>query len=127
MIDVAKYVGIRYRPGGKGPAGCDCWGLVRWFYSDMGYRLPVFGVGEYRTKEGISKIISELLEVEKFISSDTPPYIAVLAKNGVDADHVGIVFQIGRILHANKGTCSQNNILLDWESQIIGRYRWSKQ
>lgn len=41
MIDVSKYVGVRYKHNGRSiQEGLDCWGLVMCIFAELGIALP---------------------------------------------------------------------------------------
>jgi cell wall-associated NlpC family hydrolase len=109
-MNIKKYMGIPYIPGGSTFTGCDCMGLVRLFYfNELGIALQ----GEFNP----SLWADGWLQVEKPVVHDV-----VLMKLFGQPIHCGLVTGHGEMLHTTVGEGSHLGRYdgLRWASRIVG-------
>jgi cell wall-associated NlpC family hydrolase len=127
MID-PKFIGIPYKDKGSSFEGCDCWGLVWLYYTDV-LRLQIPRYGGYASAESseIGDYIAE--RWNQWVSVD-PTCIEsgdVLAlRVGRHAVHCGIHVGHGRMLHVMEGrmSCLERVDLGFWKNAIVRVGRW---
>jgi len=124
LIDVSKYVGIPYRPGGRGPDGVDCYGLIWLFYQqELGIALPRYqGEPDMAEMIEVSRVVHGIEEGSGFWQ-EIPLGDAMLG-DVVDLSvmggfHVGIYVPRRKMLHCMLKTSS---VIED-----LGRSKWSKR
>lgn len=105
----ARYVGMPYEPGARGPEKVDCWGLVRMAYLDyFNIELPLYpGLSmEANPIEAATLINNGLAKGGDWIQVNNPIDGCLVAmSHGTVIHHVGFYadVDIGRILHCNNG------------------------
>lgn len=110
-MDVNRYVGIPYLPGGSSLAGCDCWGLVRLvemecfgtFLPSVVDEIPAEKMPDYRNNRfgffdmgrfvGDGGLVGHLIPTDSPVDGD----LALLHYGNVPC-HVGVVID-GQLLH----------------------------
>lgn len=126
MLDLSDYVGIPYRPEGRGRDGCDCWGLVVLVYRErLGIELPSYtGYGDPLGGHAAS-LIEQGRQQWRPVSTPEP-YDAVLIRVHGRPHHIGLVVRSGWMLHAAPGrdSCMENYLRPYWRARIEGFYRW---
>lgn len=125
-----SYIGIPYAEFGRGPAGCDCWGLACLIYrSELGISLPEYA-GAYRSAD-------EHVEIDALIEggAQSPIWLPVdLARAAFDiaifrrgrlATHVGIVIRPGLMIHMRDEDCAKIESYEQgaWKHRLNGFYR----
>lgn len=130
MIDLAKYVGLPYKPGGRDRDGIDCYGLVWLFYRDeLGIALPRYeGSPDLAEMEEVSRIIHGI-EDNSGYWIQVPREEAVLG-DVVDVSlmggfHVGIFIPKTKMLHAMQKTATaiEDFSRVKWRTRIRGCFR----
>ena len=131
--DYKKYIGIPFKNLGRDFDGCDCWGLVKLFYTnELGIELP-----EYYLDCDDTCGIAETVEREisyKWVKENSPAWGRVVTFKGLLPDtpimitHVGVAINSDFFLHT---TNSGNSCLVRtnrglWASKIEGYYTWKK-
>ena len=91
MIDLSRYVGLPYAPGGRGPEAFDCWGLARLVYADLlGLALPAL--------DGTEPLAPE---VHGWTEAPGPRLLDVAHWPGASGGHCGVYAGGGFVLHAH--------------------------
>ena len=105
-MDMDRYFDIPFKENGRGPDGCDCWGLVSLFYkTEYGIDLQDMS-GQY---SGIrdAETIRALAEQERAswleVNGERRPGDVVEIPLTRNHFHVGIVTPGGHILHIEEG------------------------
>jgi cell wall-associated NlpC family hydrolase len=127
----SNFVGVPWREKGRTRWGCDCWGLVRLVYTGaLGLALPSYDEG-YASVE-------ERGEIDALMSEDASrwPWAMVPAgreaefdvavfRRGAMAAHVGVVAELGRMLHVDREreSCVVSYADAPWSNRLIGIYR----
>jgi cell wall-associated NlpC family hydrolase len=89
-----RYIGTRYRYGGKSPAeGFDCSGFVQFVYGRHGVELPRVSYLQASAGRPAPREITAL----------QPGDLMFFATGGGRVDHVAIYAGYGRIIHATSG------------------------
>lgn len=118
--EAARYLGIPYRYGGKGPKSFDCSGFTAYVFRQVGVELTATSSTQWLQTPGqrISSI-SELQPGDLFFLCD-PRY-----SKGHVTSHVGIYVGDGRFIHANssKGISYSNIYYSDYAPYFIGGIR----
>ena len=112
-MTLARYVGLPFVDGGRGPGAVDCWGLVRWVYlQELGIDLPMHGETRADDLRGVSRAVDAGKAVMRLPSSGRP-------------GHVGVYDGQGRVLHAEKasGTILERVSSAMIAQRIIGYWR----
>ena len=101
---VDALVGIPYRAGEAGPAGCDCWGLVvLWFRCAHVVELPAYRVPRPSTADraAIAAVIAgEIGPPWRPVTGPLRLSDVALLRRGSAECHVGVHVGAGRLLHA---------------------------
>ena len=101
-----KYIGLPYEEGGRGPKVFDCWGLVRWAYSqEHGIELPELPGIASASLHRIHSEIDNHLHPE-WVPVDKPRDGCIVGLSRHDAlHHVGIWVEAdeGKIVHSYSG------------------------
>lgn len=90
------FIGLPYKPYGRGPDAYDCWGLVRdaYFHLYHRYLLPSFTTIDPMDKVGLSKAVDEVYLGGRFHIVDQPePGAIVTAWSGGLCVHVGLMVE----------------------------------
>jgi cell wall-associated NlpC family hydrolase len=125
------YVGIPYRPLGRGRDGCDCWGLLAMVWREQfGRDLPDYP-GE-RWNEGVSA--QKVADGAQTYAAQFAPVLAgqealgdgILLRMRGHPLHVGLVLAPGWMLHTHEtaDSCIENYERFVWKQRVIGIYRY---
>ena len=87
----SRYLGTRYKGGGKGPGGFDCSGFTSYVFRNFGYEL--FPASRMQCKQGVAVDFSELEVGDLMFFSGR--------RGGATVGHVGMVVDVDR----ENGTC----------------------
>lgn len=128
MIDVSDYIGLPFESGGRGPAGWDCYGLLRLVYAErLGIELPTHcGYADVMTPDSAAAIQRGLAD---WAPVDAPePWDAVLFNVDGVANHIGLVIQPGLMLHTapGKDAAIESYQRPYWAARIEGFYTWQR-
>lgn len=84
-IDVNKFIGIPFVPGGRGEQGTDCVGIVKLVYEEYGIPFELKDTTEYEKWNDVEKQIFEYMKIN-FIKResirDLKPFDIILVKYG---------------------------------------------
>jgi cell wall-associated NlpC family hydrolase len=98
---ISSYLGLPFKPGGRGPDFYDCWGVLRLVYTrEFGIDLPEF---PYLTPNNFQ----EQIAAEDWLPAPVP-FDGAAVRMGTTPehmDHVGI-FVSGNVLHSFNGRAS---------------------
>lgn len=136
---LAKWIGLPFELGGRGPDAFDCWGLARAVLAtEFGLHVPSYDRGYPEdacdcatlaalVREGMpgwrAVVEGNAAELRGERSGDL-----ILMRHGRHACHVGMVVARGTMLHIEDGT----NSSLDrydgprWRRRLVGIYRNAK-
>ena len=125
-----KYIGIPFEPGGREPAGCDCYGLVCFVYrEEFGATLPSY-TGAY-TPETPAATVEALVKNEADaawaqVNDPAPGDVVLVRRLGRDS-HVGLYVGDHKLLHCDRGTGAVIEDLRTgkWEAKIAAYYRFA--
>ena len=125
-----RYVGIPFVDRGHCASGCDCWGLVRYIYSnEVGIELPDFDISAF----DVDRVVDQMERSKKEwddVTKSPEPYDVVAMHLGTRyfgmVNHVGVYMGDGKFIHTMEKTGSMVNRLSDavWTPRILGIYRW---
>lgn len=106
----AKYIGVPFADGGRGPDSYDCWGLVRASYCDvLGVTLPSYGEISSRDLVRIARSIRDAT-AESWAVFDTPEPMDVClmrsGRGGRSAVHVGVMVDRRRVMHVEEASAT---------------------
>lgn len=101
----AKYVGIPYEAGARGPVNYDCWGIIQLIYQqEKGIVLPeLAGLSAEKLAEIHNAIV---VESQSWIDVAVPTEGCVVCMStGSIMHHVGVFIESngGRVLHSKPG------------------------
>ena len=99
-IEVERFLGLRYQPGGRERPAVDCWGLVRLVYLEAyGLELPLYELEGRISRAFVREHQAWRLVPERAaIAGDV-----VLAQRVGRPLHAGVLLPGGRILHCDQG------------------------
>ncbi len=105
----ARYVGLPFEDGGRGPESFDCWGLVRQVYAfELGIDLPSYGEISARDLGRIARAMGQGQAEDCWRGIGTPAAFDVVlmrAAGGARAVvHVGLAVDARRLLHIEAAT-----------------------
>lgn len=113
FIEASRWVGVRYRYGGKSRAGVDCSGLTSCIYRNVyGIQLRPNALQQYKmnVRERIRKSRLQQGDLVFFAPSGSARRI----------NHVGIYLKNGKFIHAS----SSQGVCVDWLNDSYWRKRW---
>ena len=122
------YIGIPYSDLGRGPDGCDCWGLVHLVYrQECGVNLPSYQNAYCSAEERgeVARLIHEA-ETSSVWRQVTDPEVfdVVTFRRGRLTSHIGIILRPDWMLHMSEaGARVENYRLPSWKQRLIGIYR----
>lgn len=107
----AKYVGLPFQDGGRGPAAYDCWGLLRAVYADcLGVDLPCYGEISAHDLARIARTMGDGQAAECWHPVAVPlafDGVLMRAAGGTRAVvHVGVAVDSRRLLHVEAATAA---------------------
>lgn len=123
---VRDLLGTPFVNGGRDKSGFDCWGLVKFVYSNLyGLIVPDYKI-DCRNASLINTNIQEetSLKWEK-LEPPEPPCIVIMRFNSPISNHIGVYIGEGHFLH----TASKIGVNVDsihqsyWKRHIDGFYR----
>ena len=124
------YIGIPFRDRGRGPDGCDCWGLVRLVYrEELAIALPSYDEHYVSAteREEIAAVVAGEAASPRWASVAPPAAFDVLffRRGRLDA-HAGLHLAPGLMLHMAEGDCAKIERYDGprWRSRLTGAYRW---
>jgi cell wall-associated NlpC family hydrolase len=128
MADLASYIGIPYRIGGRGPDAVDCAGLVMKFYREiLGIELPSIFYGDEISREEMASIAEDGMASGQWAEIARPEYGDVLVfRMFGQPTHVGIYIGGDEFLHSVEGKDSCIERLSSWYARLVGVLRWKQ-
>ncbi len=124
-MNVAKYIGMPFKPLGRDAKGCDCWGLTRLIYKEeFGIELPSLQYAEKFDPVELHDIMldesSHWIPIEKGL--EKPGDVLVLRSINT---HVGVVVDRQWMIHIQSTTCACLDKFkrVAWKKRIMGIYR----
>jgi cell wall-associated NlpC family hydrolase len=127
---IAQYVGIPYRPGGRGRDGADCWGLVAMVMREQfSIALPDYPGAAWMPAGDARAIGAEAAayaaRFRRLAAGEERPGDAVLIRMRGAPLHVGLVVGDGWMLHAHEeaDACLESYSSPAWAHRILGFYR----
>ena len=117
---ITDYIGIPYLDKGQTKAGCDCWGLVQLYFSEVHHKILPDFVGLYQ--KDLTKELPHLLEEisEKDIKKDD---IVLLRAVGRGL-HCGIYLGNKKMLHSHNNDSHIVSLAIDmWKDRILTYFR----
>ena len=119
------YTGIPYLVRGDTFDGCDCWGLVRIVYRDLGIELPSYA--DYAGE--IGGLVDGLVADDIWHEVDEPaPLDVVLLRADWTDYHIGLIIGPGMMLHTVdlKNSCIENYNRPYWRPRLRGFFRYAR-
>lgn len=119
------YINIPFEEKGRGPDGCDCWGLVQLIYKrELNIDLP--GYEEIYETTNDHEILAKTIKHERNLHWQMPKKgkefdVIILKMKGIPF-HVGIVTKPGHMIHCsqNIGTAHESYKNMRWKNKVIG-------
>jgi len=93
LVTADRYLGTRYRYGGKTPAGFDCSGFVQYVFARNGVDLPRTSRQQATAGHALAARVDSL----------KPGDLMLFSSKGVRIDHVAIYVGNNRMLHSSAG------------------------
>ena len=122
-----SYIGIPYMFQRASFNGCDCWGLVRLFFSrELEISLPDFGISENTPNQIEEKVLCELNNFDEVPLDRARPYDLLLFNVAGQPIHIGMALDNRFMLHSLQGhnSCVENFRKNKWSIRTVGAYRW---
>jgi len=116
--EMQKYLGVRYKRGGKSPKGFDCSGFVKQIYSEVfGVDLP-HQSSEQNRFSLLTKVPSDELKTGDLVFFSG-------GRNRRGINHVGIYLSDGRFIHSarTKGVAISNMGDPYWKARLVSTKR----
>lgn len=108
----AKYLGVKYRLGGKTPSAFDCQGFTKYVFKKHGVHLPIGARNQSRVGKKVSRNNLRAGDLVFFSTKATMKYKASSIKR---IGHVGIYAGKGKILHTyGKGGVKISSLNSKW-------------
>ena len=128
MTNLARFVGIPYKTGARGPDAVDCAGLVMMFYEEaLGIVLPPMLYGAEITRDEIAALTDETLQSASWQHVEAAEFGDLLVFRMLGRPtHVGVYVGNGDFLHSIKGKDSCIERLSEWQSRLAGVLRWKR-
>lgn len=127
----ARYVGLPYATGGRGPAEVDCWGLFALVWAEQFKRPMPDYLGALWTAgsdpEAVAKSAKEYASLFKRIApGDEREGDGILFRMRGHPLHLAMVVAPGLMLHVEDGleSCIEPYRTFQWERRIIDFYRY---
>ncbi len=105
----ARYIGVPFEDGGRGPASFDCWGLVRAVYAEiLRVDLPSYGEISARDLARVARAMRDEEDESWVQVSDPREFDVVKMRSGRGGAvvHVGVMVDSSRLLHVEAATAS---------------------
>lgn len=125
----ARYIGLPFQDGGRGPHAFDCWGLVRDVYArELGVALPSYGEISARDLVAVAHAMHGGREDAWREVSSPAPFDVVGMRAGIGGRrlvHVGVMVDGQRLLHVEAATAAAvvPTRHLTVAGRIIGHWR----
>lgn len=126
------YIGLKWKPNGRGDEGLDCWGLVAKVFKEQAkIELPDWSIEEPYTNNGAKRALTRTLDEcllnhrAEFVRKPQDFDICMLVRRRL-AFHVGVVVN-GGVLHISRHSCGATWERLEQFEQYGGEarfYRW---
>ncbi len=129
MIEYQDTLRVPFVDGGRSPTeGFDCWGLVKFLLErHLGRDLGEFS---YRTVKDIRRIQAyighESTENALPATARDVGAVVLIRNHPKYVNHVGLIVQPGRFIHAIKGTGVCVESVRFWKQKIAGFIWWPK-
>lgn len=128
-----NYVGLPFKALGRNRLGCDCWGLVRLVCAEV-FDIPVPDYADgYEDPYNRDKVSSHIDRAKAdFVpvnqGQEREGDIVVLYVSGKGC-HVGIVTEVGHMLHLMDGTMAtvEQYTARRWFHRVEGFYRYEPE
>lgn len=124
------FIGIPFRLRGRDRSGCDCWGLVRLAFAARGIELPSYADGyvDLGERDEIAALIAGEARQSwrRLVAPDEArEWDVAVFRDGPLALHIGIVVEMGRMLHVVRDRESIIESYRDgrWLHRLTGIYR----
>lgn len=118
--EMEKYLGVRYKTGGKSTKGFDCSGFVKQIYSEVfGVDLP-HQSSEQSQSSFLTKVSAEELKTGDLVFFST-------GRNRKGINHVGIYLSDGKFIHSarTKGVIISSLEDTHWKARLVSSKRLS--
>jgi len=110
-----KYLGVKYKLGGKTPSAFDCQGFTRYVFNKYGIQLPAGARNQSKVGKPVSKNNLKVGDLVFFSTSLTKKKYSASSIKRIG--HVGIYAGNGKILHTyGKGGVKYSNLNSKWWS-----------
>lgn len=127
--DLASFIGIPYENRGSGFGGCDCWGLVWLYYSEvLGIPIPRYsGYLDAEAPAMVDYVESRWNQWQQVPRSEMRPGDVLALKVGKLAVHCGVYVGEGKMLHVMEGrmSCLERVDRGFWHNAIVRVGRWT--
>lgn len=105
MIDINPYIGVPYKPGGRGPDGWDCYGLVKYLFGLRGIQLPDWDVDPADVR-AVARQMRDGVRVEMELGyaqeiKEPVDWAIVMVGRARACNHIGVCLA-GGVIHANQ-------------------------
>lgn len=108
VIWAAKYIGLPFKDGGRGPKAFDCWGLCQAIYRDqLGVELPHYGEISASDLLRVRREIAAGAASEVWNKVESPREFDVAVMRlptGKGHGHVGVMLDPHNVLHVEAGS-----------------------
>lgn len=128
----ANYLDIPFQVRGRGPCGCDCFGLVRLVYLlELGITLPDVPEHYAETGHAVAPIVERcaLTGPWEVVTDTERPFDILVINEGGEPCHLGLVLAPGWMLHAahGQGVGVSRHSSLKFRNRIAYRVRYNAE
>lgn len=132
MVDVQKYLKIKYKLGGRGFEEGDCFNMILSFYkNELGIELKDYEEDYKEDWYLQNNFFVDLARKWGFVKVPIPRFgDVILFKVGNYVRHCGVISNVNEFefIHTGKDGTYKNNFVTDrqWASRVFGFYRHKK-
>lgn len=106
----ARYIGLPFADGGRGPHAFDCWGLVRQIYADqLGVDLPSYGEISAKDLARVARAMESGDSIDLWQPCEPEPLAVVGMRSGRGGRrvvHVGVMLDRLRMIHVEEAAAT---------------------
>lgn len=121
-IEYEDLIGIPFVDGGRNESGLDCWGLAKEMYRRQGINVKDYQISAMDTANIADELKKNEPDWRKLKEEKTGCLVVMRLAGSEWANHVGIMLEYGKFIHAYRDTGVCIDRLQRWKSHIVGFY-----